>query len=55
MYGDKSIHKPDWLPDYSTSDEANQMVLNQSETLEQAQITGYISGYFDGEGSITAK
>jgi len=55
MYGDKSIDKPDWLPDDPTSDEANQMVLNQSETLEQAQITGYMSGYFDGEGSITAK
>jgi len=52
MYGDKSIDKPDWLPDDPTSDEAHQMVLNQSETLEQAQITGYMSGYFDGEGCI---
>jgi len=52
MYGDKSIDKPDWLPDDPTSDEASQMVLNQSETLEQAEITGYMSGYFDGEGSI---
>jgi hypothetical protein len=52
MYGDKSIDKPDWLPDDPTSDEANQMVLNQSETLEQAQITSYMSGYFDGEGCI---
>jgi hypothetical protein len=54
MYGDKSIDKPDWLPDDPTSDEAHQMVLNQSETLEQAQITGYMSGYFDGEGSVRA-
>jgi len=54
MYGDKSIDKPDWLPDDPTSDEAHQMVLNQSETLEQAQITGYMSGYFDGEGCIKA-
>jgi len=54
MYGDKSIDKPDWLPDDPTSDEASQMVLNQSETLEQAQITGYMSGYFDGEGCIKA-
>jgi len=53
MYGDKSIDKPDWLPDDPTSDEACQMVLNQSETLEQAQITGYMSGYFDGEGCIS--
>jgi hypothetical protein len=52
MYGDKSIDKPDWLPDDPTSDEASQMVLNQSETLEQAEITGYMSGYFDGEGCI---
>jgi hypothetical protein len=52
MYGDKAVDKPDWLPDDPTSDEASQMVLNQSETLEQAQITGYMSGYFDGEGSI---
>jgi len=52
MYGDKSIDKPDWLPDDPTSDEACQMVLNQSETLEQAEITGYMSGYFDGEGCI---
>jgi len=52
MYGDKSIDKPDWLTDDPTSDEAHQMVLNQSETLEQAQITGYMSGYFDGEGHI---
>jgi hypothetical protein len=52
MYGDKAADKPDWLPDDPTSDEASQMVLNQSETLEQAQITGYMSGYFDGEGSI---
>jgi len=52
MYGDKSIDKPDWLPDDPTSDEAHQMVLNQSETLEQAEITGYMSGYFDGEGCI---
>jgi len=54
MYGDKSIDKPDWLPDDPTSDEASQMVLNQSETLEQAEITGYMSGYFDGEGCIKA-
>ncbi|UXF50577.1 hypothetical protein 7778G3H09_2 [Haloquadratum phage sp.] len=54
MYGDKSIDKPDWLPDDPTSDEASQMVLNQSETLEQAQITGYMSGYFDGEGCVRA-
>jgi hypothetical protein len=52
MYGDKSIDKPDWLPDDPTSDEAHQMVLNQSETLEQAQITSYMSGYFDGEGCV---
>ncbi|UXF50663.1 hypothetical protein 7908G4D2_8 [Haloquadratum phage sp.] len=54
MYGDKPIDKPDWLPDDPTSDEASQMVLNQSETLEQAEITGYMSGYFDGEGCIKA-
>ena len=54
MYGDKSFDKPDWLPDDPTSDEACQMVLNQSETLEQAEITGYMSGYFDGEGCIKA-
>jgi len=54
MYGDKSIDKPDWLPDDPTSDEASQMVLNQSETLDQAEITGYMSGYFDGEGCIMA-
>jgi hypothetical protein len=54
MYGDKPIDKPDWLPDDPTSDEACQMVLNQSETLEQAQITSYMSGYFDGEGCIKA-
>ena len=52
MYGDKAVAIPDWLPDDPTSDEASQMVLNQSETLEQAQITGYMSGYFDGEGCI---
>jgi hypothetical protein len=54
MYGDKPFDKPDWLPDDPTSDEASQMILNQSETLEQAEITGYMSGYFDGEGCITA-
>jgi len=52
MYGDKAVDKPDWLPDDPTSGEASQMVLNQSETLEQAQITAYMSGYFDGEGCI---
>jgi len=52
MYGERAVDIPDWLPDDPTSDDASQMVLNQSETLEQAQITGYMSGYFDGEGSI---
>jgi len=52
MYGDKAANIPDWLPDDPTSDEASQMVLNQSETLDQAQITSYMSGYFDGEGCI---
>jgi len=54
MYGERAADKPDWLPDDPTSDEASQMVLNQSETLEQAQITSYMSGYFDGEGCIQA-
>jgi hypothetical protein len=36
------------------SDEAYQQVLDQSESYEQAAITAYTAGFFDGEGSITA-
>jgi hypothetical protein len=36
------------------SDEAYQQVLDQSESYEQAAITAYTAGFFDGEGSISA-
>jgi hypothetical protein len=34
------------------SDESYQQVLNQSESYEQAAITAYTAGFFDGEGAI---
>lgn len=43
---------PDWLPD-PTSDEARQQTLNLCDgDVEQAKLTAYMSGYFEGEGCI---
>lgn len=47
-----NLDNVDWLPDNPVSDEANQQLLTESETLEQARITGYMSTYLDGEGCI---
>jgi len=43
---------PDWLPD-PTSDEARQQTLTLCDgDVEQAKLTSYMSGYFEGEGCI---
>ena len=45
---------PDWLPD-ATSDEARQQTLDLcGGDVEQAQLTAYMSGYFEGEGCVKA-
>jgi hypothetical protein len=45
----------EWLPDNPCSEEAHQMVFEQSDgDLEQTQITAYMGGFFEGEGCIKA-
>jgi hypothetical protein len=49
----RTADMPEWLPDNPCSEEAHQMVFEQSDgNLGQTQITAYTGGYFDGEGNI---
>jgi hypothetical protein len=50
----RTVEMPEWLPDNPCSEEAHQMVFEQSDcNLEQTQITAYMSGFFEGEGCIS--
>jgi hypothetical protein len=40
------------LPDDSCGEEAHQTLLRQSDSVEQARATAYMSGFFDAEGCV---